>query len=128
MTYVTLGGRKVAAAADTTGLNSGNLTAAFTPQLIGVNITYYEIYHIVLATAVAGKTFTPAPCHIFIEGLPYTFTFPNGGTEWDPAQPMLMRNGQEIDFCFGLASSVTPVPVVTIYMRYDPALPGLWGL
>lgn len=128
MPYVPLGWRKLAAAADTTGLNAGNLSAAFTPAVLNVTRSFYEIYHIVIATVTPGQTFTPAPIHVFLDAQPYTFTFPAGGTEWDPAEPMLVRQGQEIDFLFGLASSVTPVPVVTLYLRYDPALPGNQGL
>jgi hypothetical protein len=124
VSYVPVGYRTLAASADTTGLNAGNLTNAFTPQQLNVTVGIFEVYHIVIQSGTPGATFTPAPCTVYLDGHPYTFTFPAGGTEWDPAQPMEVRNGQEVDFCWGLASTATPVPVVTLYMRYDPALIG----
>jgi hypothetical protein len=127
MAYIPLGWRRLAAAADLTGYNAGQLTNAFTPQVINVTEPIFEIYKISIGTATPGQTFQPAPCSVLLNGQLYTATFPAGITEWDPTQPMQLRTGDEVDFCWGLASSVTPVPVVTCWLRYDPALRGLWG-
>ena len=124
MSYVPLGFRVLPASADQTGLNAGNLTNSFSPQVLAVTQQIIEVFHVVIAPAVAGTTFAPAPCTIYLDQHPYTFTYPAGGTEWDPVQPMEVRFGSQVDFCWGLAASATPVPVVTVWLRYDPLLPG----
>ena len=54
---------------------------------------------------------------------PYSFTQPFSGSEWDPEQPMLLNPGQDVYFLWNVAASGVP-PIVTMYFRYDPALPG----
>lgn len=120
--YVLLPRVSKAATADTSGLNTGNLTNKFDPNDWGHQVSVFEVYHINIAAKTAGTTFTPAPCTVYLDRQAYSFTFPVGGTEWDPSQPMLCRQASELLFCWGLASSVTPVPVVTIWRRYDRAL------
>lgn len=110
----------VASAADTTGVNKGQLTAGFTTGVLGTMPPVYEWYRATIATATPGQLFTPAPCSIYLNlRKPVSFTYPAGGTEWDPSQPILMRSGDELFFFWQLASSVTPVPLVTCFFRYD---------
>lgn len=125
MSYIPLGWRKLIAAADTTGLNaSTNYTNAFNPQTLNINVAVCEVYHAVVSAGTPTSQLIPAPCIVYLNSMPYSFTFPISGSEWDPAEPMLIRPGDEVDFCWQLATSQTPAPVVTLYLRYDPALPG----
>lgn len=113
----------LAATADTTGNNPGNLTNAFTQNILGTMPPIYEWYRAVISTVNPALTLTPAPCSIYVQRNLVSFTFPAGGTEWDPSQPIPMRDGYELYFYWQLAASVTPVPFVTIFLRYDADLP-----
>lgn len=119
MSYVNLGSRIVIATADTTGLNTGNYTNAFSPAVINVNVPYFEIYHMVVTGAI-----TTPQATIYINNKTYGFCYPNIGSEWNPAQPILLNPSDEIDFCWNLAAGGTGAPTVSIYLRYDPTLNG----
>jgi hypothetical protein len=120
VSYIGLGSRTVTAALDTTGLNAGNYTNAFTPAVINTNVPYTEVYHMV-ATSVPGG----AQATIYINNKFYGFCYPNVGSEWNPAQPILLNPADEIDFCWSIAASGT-APMVTAYLRYDPSInPGV---
>lgn len=119
--YVACAGSPVTvlSAADQTGANQGNLTTAFTSNVLGTMPPVFEWFRAIVDTA-TGALFTPAPCPIMLNyRKPVTFTYPVGGTEWDPSQPIPMRDGDELFFFWQLASSVTPVPRVTCFFRYD---------
>ena len=125
-TYVPCAGSPltVPSAADTTQLNSGNLTTAFTTGVFGTMPPVFEWFRATIGTATPGGTFTPAPCGIYVNQRKLvSFTYPVGGTEWDPSQPIPMRSGDELYFFWQLASSSKPVPVVTCYFRYDADVP-----
>lgn len=111
------------ATADTTGNNPGNLTNAFTQNVLGTMPPIFEWYRAVVAPPAPGQTLASAPCSIYVQRYQVSFTFPAGGSEWDPSQPIPMRNGYELYFYWQLAASVTPVPLVTIFLRYDADLP-----
>lgn len=119
MTYINLGSRQASTGKDQTGLNSGNLTSAFTPTILGLFIAQFECYHMVVTNVPGG-----AQGQIFIGSRPWGFTFPVQGTEWDPSQPMLLEQGQELDVLWNIASAGTTIPVVTGWFRYDPEVPG----
>lgn len=126
MTYQPCGGSPVSvtSAADTTTLNTGNLTAAFTVNVLGTMPPVWEWYRAIITTQTPGQVFQPAPCSIYVnQSKPVSFTYPAGGTEWDPSQPIQLRQGDELYFFWQLAANVTPVPVVTIYTRFDITLP-----
>lgn len=120
--YNTLGSRQITAAADQTGLNAGNWTNAFTSADLP-STSVYEIYHAVVTGAPAGATAV-----VNIDARPFSFTAPGfgGGSEWDPQQPPIITAGQEIYFLWSAAAAGTP-PVVTIWLRYDTALPANAG-
>lgn len=114
----------VFSAADKTGVNTGNLTAAFDVGTLGTMPPVFEWFRATVDTAVPGVLFTPASCSIRIDKTrPVSFTFPVGGSEWDPSQPVPLRQGNELYFFWNLASSSTPVPLVTCWFRYDADLP-----
>jgi hypothetical protein len=84
----------------------------------------FEWYRAIITTAIPGQLFTPAPASIYLNiRKPVSFTYPVGGTEWDPANPILMRQGDELFFFWQLASASVPVPVVTCFFRYDTTVP-----
>lgn len=114
MSYISLGSRTVAAALDTTGLNNGNYSNSFTPAVLNTNVSYYEVYHMVVTSVPGG-----AQAIIYINNKFYGFCYPNVGSEWNPAQPILMNPADEIDFCWNIAAAGT-APLVTAYLRYDP--------
>jgi hypothetical protein len=58
---------------------------------------------------------------IYVNTQLYSFTYPNGGSEWDPAQPLLLRPGDEIDFQWNIAIGGT-APVVTAWFRFDTGI------
>ncbi len=117
MSYVPLGSRTVSAALDTTGLNGGNYSNSFTPAIINVNVPYCEVYHMVVTNVPSGQA------TIYINNKFYGFCYPNIGSEWNPAQPILLNPSDEIDFCWTIVAS-GQAPIVTIYLRYDPAING----
>jgi hypothetical protein len=116
MSYIGLGSRVVTASLDQTGLNTGNYTAAFTPAALNVNVPYFEIYHMVVTSVPVGAQAT-----IDINNKIYGFCYPNIGSEWNPAQPILMSPTDEIDFLWNIAATGPP-PMTTIYLRYDPLI------
>lgn len=125
-TYIPCAGSPIslAASADKTGRNTGNLTNAFTTNVLGTMPPIWEWFHAVITTSTPGGIFTPASCGIYADqSRPVGFTFPAGGSEYDPNQPIQFRQGNELYFFWNLASSTTPVPVVTLYLRYDADIP-----
>ncbi len=116
MTYISLGSRVVTAALDQTGLNTGNYSNSFTPAVLNVNVSYFEIYHMVVTQVMAGAQAT-----IYLNNKNFGFCYPNIGAEWNPAQPLLLNPADELDFCWNVTASGTP-PLVTAYLRYDPSI------
>ncbi|HEY2089893.1 MAG TPA: hypothetical protein VGH54_28215 [Mycobacterium sp.] len=118
MSYLPLTQLVTTAAADETGKNTGNLTNAFTTGSMP-RCAWFEVYHMVITGVPPG-----ASASIWIGNKQWGFTNPLGGSEWDPSQPLLLQDGQEVYFLWSVASTVTPLPMVTMWLRYDPALPG----
>lgn len=130
MPYLPCAGSPVSlpSAADTTGLNPGNWTTAFTTNVLGTMPAIWEWYRGVVGAQQRGQTITPAPCDIRVNQLkPVTFTFPVGGSVFSPPQPPIFRQGDELWFFWQLAATVTPAPYVTLFLRYDASLPANRG-
>lgn len=119
MGYLPLPQATVTAAPDSTGRNTGNLTSQFDQVVLNSHVAWYECYHMVVTSVPAGAQAT-----IWIGSKQWGFTFPFSGSEWDPSQPMLLQDGQEVFFFWSVAAATVPAPVVTMWLRYDPALPG----
>lgn len=115
----------LAASADTTGVNPGNLTSAFTQNVLGTTPPIYEWHRGLVTGATPAQSIAVGPCFIYLNKLkPVSFTFPAAaGSEFDPSQPVQMRDGDELFFFWQIPSTSTPVPVVTIMLRYDADLP-----
>lgn len=117
MSYIGLGSRTVTAAAGMDDLdnNPGNWTASFTPSSMGVMINNFELYHAVITQGPAGSTFTMSL------GLrPWSGSSRGDINEWDPAQPLLLNASETVYFYWNAATTTTPAPKVTIWLRYDP--------
>ena|SRR6516164_10380586 len=117
MAYVGLGSRRVISAPDLTGLNPGNYTTAFTPATINTNVPYFEVYKMIVENVPLGFSAT-----IVIDNKKFSFTLPNQGSEWDPAQPMLLIPSNELDFLWNIPTSNTTVPIVTAWFRFDASI------
>jgi hypothetical protein len=117
VSYITLGSRQVAAAADSTGLNPGNYTAFFATQIVNVNIPYFELYS-ASVTGVPSALFTIT---VYVNNAVRSTAQLFGNSEWDPSQPILLVPGDQVTFAFSLAATGTP-PEATIWLRYDPAI------
>ena len=116
MAYITLGSREVVSALDTTGQNTGNYTAWFSAQVLGINVPYFELYHAVVTDVPSGAT-----AQINLNAAEWSFTAPGfGGSEWDPSQPLLMRPSDEIFFFWSVGTGTAPV--VTCWFRYDTSI------
>jgi hypothetical protein len=110
----------VVAAADQTGKNTGNLTNAFTTEDLPNGVAWFEVYHAVVTNVPPGGSAT-----IMIGSKLWGYTNPLGGSEWDPSQPMLLQTSQEVYFLWNIsATNPASKPVVTLWLRYDPSLPG----
>jgi hypothetical protein len=107
-----LGQANVEAVLGSTGSqNPGLWTATFTPQLIGVSLSQFECYRIIISGGPAGSTF-----HIWIGGARlYSTVFPGNDTEWDPNNPMLLVQGDTVEFRWN--SSAGTAPDVWMYFR-----------
>ena len=118
--YITLGSRVVTAAADLTGRNTGNYTNWFTPAVLDVDVPYYECYHILFTGAALLAQTT-----IWIGTAQWSFAVAGfgGGAEWDPANPMLLRPGDDVFFFWNTASTSASVPMVTMWLRFDTSIP-----
>jgi hypothetical protein len=119
VSYLALGPRTAKSAKDTTGLNTGNLTTAFTTNIIAINVANFEMYHAIITNVTPGAQAT-----VTIGTAIYSSTSPQGGSEYDPSQPLLLWPSQEIYFLWNLPENTTPMPTITCYFRYDPSLPG----
>jgi hypothetical protein len=115
--YVGLGSRRVISAADLTGLNPGNFTAAFTPAVININVPYFEVYKMIVENVPIGFS---ATC--VIDAKKFSFTLPNQGSEWDPAQPMQLIPANELDLLWNIPVANTTVPIVTAWFRFDQSI------
>jgi hypothetical protein len=91
--------------------NAGKWVATFTPQLIGVSLSQFECYRIIVDGGPPGSTF-----RIFIGGARlYSTVFPGNDTEWDPNNPMLLGQGDTVEFRWNSATG--PAPDVWMYFR-----------
>ena len=118
MAYVGLGSRRVVSSLDRTGLNPGNYTAAFTPDVLVINVPYFELYKMIVENVPIGFS---ATC--VIDNKKFSFTLPNQGSEWDPSQPMLMIPSNELDLLWNIPVPNATIPIVTAWFRFDDSIP-----
>jgi hypothetical protein len=118
VSYITLGSRgPIIGQADTTGLNPGNWTVAFTTDEINVNVPYFEVYKMVVEGA-ANTTFD-----VYVDFHQWDTAIYGTKNSWDPMQPLIMRPGESLYFLYSnpVVSGNAPV-VKSIWLRYDPLI------
>jgi|ERR1700678_548668 hypothetical protein len=116
MTNVTLGSRgPVTGAADTSTHNPGNWTIAFTPDIINVNVSQFEVYKMVVSGA-NDTTF-----NVYVDNYLWDVGVYGTLNSWDPTQPLILRPGQTLYFCYSDPTTDDTPPVCTIWLRYDTA-------
>jgi hypothetical protein len=120
MPYVTLGSRgPVTGKLDNSGHNPGNWTAAFTPDILSVTTSQFEVYKMIVAGA-ANTTF-----NVFVDTWQWDTAVYGTQNSWDPVQPLIVRPGQSVYFCYSdPVTDLTP-PVVTIWLRYNTDIAGI---
>lgn len=122
MSYIGLGSRRITAAVDATGWNTGNLTGVFNAETIGHKMPYFELYHMAIVNVPSNTTVQ------VYQGIElYTVAQLDTIGDWDPSQPMLLSPGTEVYVLFNVLAAVTPAPIVTAWFRYDPMLPNNQG-
>jgi hypothetical protein len=122
MPYRTLGFRNAKGAADTTGNNKGNWTVQFTPNVINVQVTEFEIYKMVLTGAATSASF-----NVYIDNGLWDTNVYAAQNSWEPEGGLLiMRAGQTLNFYYNSASSDGHQPLVTAWFRYDVSLQELF--
>jgi hypothetical protein len=123
MPYQTLGSRAATGAADTTGQNTGNWTVQFTPQLINVQVTEFEVYKIVVTGSAASATF-----NVYVDARQWDTSVYGTNNSWDPAQPLIMRFGETLYLYYSTPSSDGHTPQATIWLRHDVSLSQVFGV
>lgn len=113
MAYKRLGPRPMYAAADTTGNNAGKYTTVYSPKELGVNIPYFEVYHIAVSGP-PGASFTVYLNNHFWDSVAYGVQ--NG---WDPSQPMILEPGDTVYLYWNTATTVTQRPFSEVWLRGD---------
>lgn len=117
MSSVPLGYRPVKAKADTAGLNAGNYTATFTPDVLGIQNPVFEMYHLYLTAPVLAGGSTQVD--IALNGGYWDTTLIGQRNSWDAQNPLLMTPGDTLFVYFNVPSTNTTVPTVTAWFRYQ---------
>jgi hypothetical protein len=89
--------------------NAGNWTVKFDASLMGISLSRFECYHIVISGP-AGSSF-----RIFIDNKIYDNVSPGDVNSWDPNQPMKLTQGNTVYFYWNTGAG-TP-PTVTLYFQ-----------
>jgi len=112
---------RLVAAADTTGQNPGNLTTVFDPTKLGLRLSEFIIYHMVLENLTLACS-----AKIQLNANTYGYFGPATGTGREWFGTLFMKSSDVLSFYWTLASSAS-APVLTCYVIYDPDLPGNQG-
>lgn len=97
----------------------------FRPDDFGVPLAEFEAYHIALDGPIGSSV------AILIDRIPWDFVNQGWANGWDPAQPMLLKSGVTLAFCWNVAFAAGPYnrttnirPVVTLWLRTPAAVTG----
>lgn len=104
--------------ADTTGLNPGNWTVAFTPAILDTNVSQFEVYKMIVTC--------PKPVlvtfNVYVDIAQWDTGVYGNQNSWDPSEPLILRPGQTLNFCYSNPDTDGYPPVVTVWLRYDPTV------
>lgn len=100
---------------DTTGLNPGNWTIAFSPAILNVNVPEFMIYKIQCAGAL-GSTLD-----INVENVLWDVNIFGTQNSWhdDAGDSLIIRNGENVYLLYSDAITDNTPPTATIFLRYD---------
>lgn len=105
-----LGNRSAIGKADSNNpLGPGNWTVAFTPDVLSIGLSQYEIYHIAIKGPSA-STF-----QVYQDTTFYDYVNHGDINSWDPSQPMIMIKGVSLYFYW--STNTAPAPLVSIFVR-----------
>jgi hypothetical protein len=95
----------------------------FHPNDLATNITVFEVYQISLDGPVGSSG------AVLIDGHIWNYVGQFWRNSYDPQQPLILKQTQTLQFCWDAAFTSPPYnqssniqPVVTIWLRYDPAV------
>jgi hypothetical protein len=111
----TLGPRRLVATADTTGNNAGKYTCVFTPAVMSVKWTQYEVYKMVVNIPTANGV---VGWKIFIGIHQYEGFQSLGQATWSDSQSMVIDSGENLYFYFDNLVA-TAAPTVTLWIQVD---------
>ena len=116
MSKLPLGPRRLTASADTTGNNSGNYTCVFTPEIMSVKWTQWEVYKMVVNNPLANGV---SQWTIRIGIHQYEGFQSQGVATWSDHQPMPVDAGENLYFYFNIPVSTGAAPTVTLWIQVD---------
>jgi hypothetical protein len=117
---------RIVAVLDTSGQNTGNLTTTIIPQTLGFHLSQFIIYHMVLDNLTTGMQ-----AKITQNSNVYGGFGPATGTQREWFGTLYMKASDELRFLWNTAPNGPPVtnaPGLTVYVIYDPDLPGNSGV
>lgn len=117
MAYYPLGFRPAAIGADTTGLNTGNYTATFDSDVLGITVPVFEVYHLYLTAPTLASGQTTAT--VMINRGYWDVTLIGQANSWDPSQPALMTPGDALFVLFNVPTSNTVKPTAYAWFRRE---------
>lgn len=99
---------------DKSGLNPGNWTIAFTPDLLVTQVPELLIYKIQIAGAL-GSSF-----NVYVENVQHDVNvFGTQNTWFDDSDQLLVRPGETLYFTYNNPVADNHPPMATIFLRYD---------
>lgn len=125
MPYVGLGRRTQNGVSDATVQGNPFLLGTgwdvlFTPDVLATNLTTFEVYQISLDGPVGSSV------QVAIDGAPWNHVNQGWLNSWDPAQPMLLNNGNTVQFFWTVPFASGPYnrttnirPTVTLWLRHE---------
>lgn len=102
---------------DTTTRNPGNWTLTANPQDLNVKVALAEVYQITVDGPV-GFGFD-----LYRNTRKWNSVLQGWQNNYDPQQPLFIRQGDTLFFFWRAATTVTPAPTATIWIKYDADLP-----
>jgi hypothetical protein len=116
VSYVSLGRKKTVAAADATGLNTGNWTNVFDHSILKANVAAFECYHMSVINVPHAIVLT-----VYVGVDVFSSVLLAANAEWDPAQALPLTPDDDVYLCWSATAAGTP-PTAWMWLRYDPAV------
>lgn len=108
------------AVADTTGKNPANYSAVFQASDFATQLPVVEIPRIVIT---GGLVLASIQVWVATQLFDTALVGFGGLTVWSARNPMILKPGNEVWVLFGIPVSGNSAPQVTLWPRYDAAIP-----